>query len=770
MISLKSHPDRQLSEHITQIKAAVDSLCRWHSEEVVSHKIMSLIQKVVSLHDAGKATKAFQEYIENPSAYTGDPIDKAHTPMSALLALLLSEYEGWNLLDTIIIAAVVFGHHKELPSVERLREIGSGIIPKILKRQIATLQAEGLKDHCGIDIFGLELEDRPWARAKRYLDNYILPELEKLSIENAVRLRLKAQMLFSILLEADKAYLAVKEAEEYLKREPRCWMSQWVVQKIGSQDNSMVNRIRQSIRSDLDKKIDAIGISGIYSLTAPTGSGKTLLAATWLLKMREKIGKLNGRVYPKAIIVLPFLSVIDQTTKEYESLLKIGGEDVDGSWFLTSHSLSDRKYKKGMEEETEYFFVDTWRTELVITTYDQFLMTLMSPKTRYQMRFHNLFDCLIVMDEVQSLPCKLWKPLEGIMKQLVTVGNTSVLLMSATLPSVVADATPLIENYSSYFKAFNRYLLKFRVQQKLMINDFCNEVFERRNKWLEEKKRVLITLNTRRSTRAVRDKLDEKWPEKFSSVPLFFLSADVTPKDRLAIIDTIKEGKPCIVVSTQCIEAGVDIDMDTVIRDFAPFDSLVQIAGRCNRNGRSMQPASIEIVDLVNEQGKRYADMIYDDVHLQSTRQLIDKRPEIKENEILPVADRFFEALSGKKDTGTKHLERFARWVQDEPVRELLRGKEKKKYTFLVIEQDMELKNEMLKANAIEDRWKRREAWRAIAGRIANISISVFAKSGFNPQYIADEYLGQWILRDKVYSTGRGLVLDDHLDNGMYIF
>ena len=107
--------------------------------------------------DLGKATKAFQEYIENPSAYTGDPMDKAHTPMSTLLTLLLSEYEGCNLLDTIIIAAVVFGHHRELPSAERLREIGSGIIPKILKRQIATLQAEGLKAHCGIDISGLEL-------------------------------------------------------------------------------------------------------------------------------------------------------------------------------------------------------------------------------------------------------------------------------------------------------------------------------------------------------------------------------------------------------------------------------------------------------------------------------------------------------------------------------------------------------------------------------------------------------------------------------------
>ena len=770
MISLLSHPDKQLHTHLAEIHAAVDSLCKWHSEEVVSPDIMGLIQKAVAFHDIGKGTEAFQEYINNPPAYTGDPMDKAHTPISTLLALLSSEYNRWDFWETIIITAVVFGHHRELPTIERLREIGSGIIAKILRRQIITLHLEGLNRHCGIDLSVIELESRPWARAKKYLDNYIFPEFESLSIENAVALRLKAQLVFSILLEADKAYLAVRDANNNLDRKPKHWMSKWVVQKIGSPDNSIVNKIRQSIRNDLDSKIDKIGATGIYSLTAPTGSGKTLLAATWLLKMREKAGKQTGKAYPKAIIVLPFLSVIDQTTREYESLLKIGGEEVDGSWFLTSHSLSDRKYIKGMEEDTEHFFIDTWRTELVITTYDQFLMTLMSPKTRYQMRFHNLCDSLIVMDEVQSLPCKLWKPLEEIIKQLVRVGNSGVLLMSATLPSIAADATPLLNNYSSYFKAFNRYVLRFRIQQKIMINDFCDEVFERRNKWLEEKKRVMITLNTRKSARIVRDKLDENWPERFSDVPLFFLSADVTPKDRLATIDIIKDGDPCIVVSTQCVEAGVDIDMDIVIRDFAPFDSMVQIAGRCNRNGRLPHTASVEVVDLVNEQGKRYADMIYDDVHLQSTWQLIAKQSEIKEKDILQLANHFFELLSRKKDTGMKHLERFARWQEDEPVRELLRGKEQIKHTFLVIEQDMGLKDEMSKANAIEDRWKRREAWRAIAGRIANISISVFAKPGFNPQYIADKYLGQWVLHDGVYSKDRGLVLDDHLDGGVYIF
>lgn len=767
MTKLKSHPDLQLSEHIAQVKSAIDSLCGWHSKSVVSPEIKALIQKVVSLHDIGKGTKAFQEYIENPSVYTGDPMDKAHTPMSMLLTLLLSRKEKWEALEAMRVSAIVFGHHRKLPLAERLRDIGSGMLPKILKRQIATLQADGLNQHCGLDISRLNLEGRPWAKVLKYLDDSVLPEFEGLSIEDALIFRLKTQLLFSLLLEADKALLAVKEPQKYLHREPRCWMSKWVDQKIGSPEDTPVNKIRQSLRVDLKSQIEEIERPGIFSLTAPTGSGKTMLSATWLLKLRENMSKKG--LCPKAIIVLPFLSVIDQTIKEYESLLTTGGQKADGSWFLTSHSLSDRKYKQGLEEDAEHFFVDTWRTELTITTYDQFLMTLMDSKTRYQMRFHNLCDSLIVMDEVQSLPCKLWKPLEEILRCLVKIGNSSVLLMSATLPAIISDAKPLVEDYSVYFETFNRYKLQFRLQEKLKISDLCNEVFSHRDEWFKKNKRVLITLNTRRSARFVRDKLADDWPREFSNIPLFFLSADVTPRDRLDAIKTIKEDNPCIVVSTQCIEAGVDIDMDFVIRDFAPFDSLIQIAGRCNRNGRLSHPATVEVVDLSNEQGKRYSDMVYDDVHLQVTRQLTEEITEIEEREILPLADRYFEMLTAKKDTGMEHLRKFARWEEDKSVKELLRGKEREKYTFLVIKQDPELKDEMTKANKIDDRWKRREAWRAIAGRIAKISVSVYAKRGFDPQDIAAEYLGQWILHDRFYSTDQGLVLDDDSTGGVLI-
>ena len=263
MTNLRSHPNLQLSEHIAQVRSAIDGLCCWHSEGVISQEIRRLIQKVVCLHDIGKGTAAFQKYIEDPPAYVDNPMDKAHTPMSTILTLLLAREEGWDVLDTMLVSAVIFGHHRGLPSVERLREIGSGMLPKILKRQIGTLSVDLLIQHSGIDISNLNLADRPWAKAQQYLDKVVLPAFEGLSIENAVRFRLKSQLVFSFLLEADKALLAVKEPQKYLHREPRHWMSQWVEQKIGFPKDTVVNRIRRSIRDELKKKTEEIQHPGI---------------------------------------------------------------------------------------------------------------------------------------------------------------------------------------------------------------------------------------------------------------------------------------------------------------------------------------------------------------------------------------------------------------------------------------------------------------------------------------------------------------------------
>ncbi len=777
MKSLKSHPDLFLREHIAQIELAMDGIWQWHSEKLVSEKVKWLSRKLARLHDLGKGSDAFQEFIEDPASFRGDPMEKAHTPLSLFLTLLLSKEKRWTPLDSLILAASAYGHHRGLPNLpsrkfgenisssRTLDDFTGGYIARTLIKQLPTLDLLTLEQETGINLERFCLSNKSLREADRFLQKKIMPEFHALTLEEGVDFRLKAQLIFSFLLEADKAFLAVPDPKAHLDRNPRPWQAAWVDQKIGKCQENSVNLLRKKARTEVLKNIIDKQQGGIYYMTAPTGIGKTLLAATWALRKRETIEK-SSDIPPKIIVVLPYLSIIDQTAKEYRSLLEMSGQEVDGSWFLTSHSLSDRKYAPWIEESAEHFFIDTWRTELVITTYDQFLLSLVEPRARYQMRFHNLCDALIIMDEVQSLPCKLWQLLSAVLHSLAGMGNSQILLMSATLPPFVSEAVPLLENYEEYFKAFSRYQLQFLMSEKCHIQDFCEDLGARLNDWLKERKRVLVTLNTRRSARKVYDHLRHNCPEKYKNIPMFFLSADVTPKDRLRKIELIKNQQPCIVVSTQCIEAGVDIDMGLVIRDFAPWDSIVQIAGRCNREGESGRWLPVEIVDLVDEKGRRYSEMIYDDgVALHETRRLIEPFPVIKEEDILPISEAYFERLDKLKDTGKQHLERFCRWQEDVSVKELLRGKEREQYTFLVIEQDPGLKEAMVDANRIDDRWKRREAWRKLAGRIAEVSVNVFAQRAFSPQEIATEFLGHWVLRKGYYDSEGGIMLENNFGN-----
>lgn len=763
MMPLRSHPHLRLGEHIAQVIEAMEGIFQWHSQEVVTDSLRRNCNLLARLHDLGKGTRAFQEYIADPPAYRGDREEKSHTPLSLLLTLCLAQCQNWDAGQTLALAASARGHHSRFPTLEELRKVGLGETPRLLKRQCAMLNLQALEQETGMDLMNISLDGRPWAMAKRYLDNVIKPLVE-VPIEDASRMRLRAQLLFSILLEADKAFLAVSDPMVRLRRPRRVWDPTWVDKRIGTPGPSLMNEPRQSARSTLIHQMNRPGPERIFSLTAPTGMGKTLLAATWALSERQRIAKETG-VSPKIIVVLPFLSIIDQTAREYEALLKQGAADIDGSWFLTFHSLADRVYGEDLEESAEGFFVETWRTELVITTYDQFLLTLVDTGARYQMRFHNLCDALVIMDEVQSLPCRLWKPLEMLLKSLVEIGNSRILLMSATLPAFVSGTRALLPDCKNYFRSLRCYRLHLRIHEKMLLQDFVAEACDRLPGWLAEGRRVLITLNTRRSARRVRDALEAAWPPEFCEVPLLFISADVTPLDRLKTIHRIAAGDPCLVVSTQCVEAGVDIDLDCVIRDFAPLDSLIQIAGRCNRGGRR-ERGGVEIVDLVAKNGRRFSEMIYDDIHLQETWSLLRGLEFLDEEQVLEMSNGYFAALACKMNLGQEHLLRFARWEKDVPIREILRGKEKEQYAFVVVEQDPELRSEMEAAAATEDRWRRREAWRRLAGRIARVSVSVFARRGFDPQDIADFWCEQWILREGYYDSSRGLILPDDQDDG----
>jgi CRISPR-associated endonuclease/helicase Cas3 len=771
---LHSHPHLFLQEHLDQIDRAVAGIWSWHSQKTAVDRLRELTETLGRVHDLGKGTKAFQDYIRDPLHYRGDPNEKAHAPLSLLLTLAIAQDQEWRPLDVLAMAMAARGHHGRLPTLPEkgftgvkcpdrdLNNLTIGDRPKYLRKQLKTIDFAALARESGITLQDMTVRDliadpyRSIIQCMGYLGDEVIPALSALDEDEAIDYRLQVQLIYSVLLEADKAFLAVSNPEQYLKRERRAWQSTWIDEKIGAPADTSTNRLRQQSRKELIGANAVAGDERIVSLTAPTGIGKTMLAATWALQSRERVAERTGNT-PKLIIVLPFLSVIDQTVREYTKLLHIGNRESDGSWLMACHSLADRHYANWLEDKDEPFFIDTWRSEVIITTYDQFLLSLMDPHSRYQMRFHNLCDSIIVMDEVQSLPCKLWQPLNHILRSLARVGNSRILLMSATLPPFVAGAEPLLPNYKHYFKAFKRYKIVLRLGAKMRLVDFCEEIEERLPDWIKNGRRILITLNTRKSARKVMDSIVYQCEQ--ATMPLYFISADVTPGDRINKILEIKTGKPCIVVSTQCIEAGVDIDMDLVIRDFGPLDSIIQIAGRCNREG-DLDRCFVEVVDLVDENDHRFSEMIYDNVHLQVTRDVIRGIEEISEEEILGLSERYFEELYHCKDVGMEHLKRFARWQDDEPVLELLRGKERQQITFLVLGEDPGLREAMVNANKIEDRWQRREAWRKLSGRIATVSVSIFASFQFRPESIAEYWMGHYILFPGYYSPQKGLQVE----------
>ena len=773
---LKSHPHLRLNEHISQVKAALQNIIQHHSAISNDPKFIDLLDVIAKCHDIGKSTLFFQDYIKDPENYTGNKNYKNHTPLSTFLTLLWLREHRFDELESLLVIAVISGHHSRFPTLP-VRKIGEVDCPEndidrflngtnslVIKKQLDNMLFSALQKETQIDFLQLLETNNISSRIRKikdFLYEQLIPMVQKMDLKEAVRFRLKCQLAFSLLLESDKAFLAVSNPKVYLQNIERKWNPKWVDKRIGKVKKTDTNRIRQKARNEVIKSIESKKAAKIFNLTAPTGLGKTLLAATWAFKMREYYKSIR-----KVIVVLPFLSVVDQTIREYKKLLEIGGvKDTEG-WLMSSHSLSDRIYDSELSEKENSFLVDTWRGEIIITTYDQFLLSLMEPKGKYQMRFHNLCDAVIIMDEVQSLPCKLWQPLSEILEQLTMIGNSKVLLMSATLPPFIKNAEFLLNNPAEdYFYRCNRYCLKLCYQQSITLEEFCLKLNERLPNWLEQKKRVLLTFNTRKCARKVRDYIDDwyKGKPEFSDVPLYFISADVIPKHRLDLIKKIKEGEPCIVVSTQCIEAGVDIDMDHVIRDFGPLDSLIQLGGRCNREGEKPR-GIVEIIDLKDE-GRRYSEYIYDEVHLQVTRALLDSylskgTDEILEENIFSLTKQYFEDLYIKKDRGNLHLERFARWKEDVSVRELLRGKEKMEYTFLVLSEDSHLRKDMLDVSKIKDQWSRRESWRKLAGRIASVSVNIFARPNFHPESIAEEYLGNWILKEGFYSKEKGLILE----------
>jgi len=347
-------------------------------------------------------------------------------------------------------------------------------------------------------------------------------------------------------------------------------------------DIRSASKAEQSIRSLRDDLFRAClkggeKPRGIYTLTAPTGSGKTLSMLAYALK---HAATHNLR---RIIIVLPYLSIIEQNAQTYRQVFaSLAGDPV-----LEDHSLLELP-------EEHRLLAENWDAPIIITTTVRFFEGLFSNRSSACRRLHNIANSVILFDEAQAMPARLTLFTLAAVSQLVHRYRCSVTFATATQPAFeTLNETVNLYSGSGWQpeEIVPDHLKLYQRNRQVRVNWLSQLSWEEISKELANKKQVLAVLNTRRQAKILYELVNER------SDPgeTYHLSTTMCPAHRLAVLDTVRDrldmkdtlGKSsCRLISTQCIEAGVDIDFPQVWRALGPLEAISQAAGRCNREGR----------------------------------------------------------------------------------------------------------------------------------------------------------------------------------------
>ena len=332
---------------------------------------------------------------------------------------------------------------------------------------------------------------------------------------------------------------------------------------------------------------------GLFTLTAPTGSGKTLAMLKFALEHAARHG------LKRIVLAVPFLSVIEQTAREYRKVFK----SFPDNFVLEHHSLAglggevERHDAEGASECQRRLLAENWDAPIVLTTNVQLLESLFSNRPSSCRKLHNLMESVILLDEAQSLPAGLAVPTLAALSHLSSAYHSSVVFATATQPAFDTLHTAVTKHATQGWQpneAVPEHAEMFRVLKRVEVTWPKNG--EKRG-WAElaadlrsnNAKQVLCVVNLKRHVLALLKELN-------GTEGLFHLSTNMCAEHRRDVLKKVRErltaGETCRLISTQCVEAGVDLDFPLVYRALAPLEAIAQAAGRCNREGK------------LNEQGR----------------------------------------------------------------------------------------------------------------------------------------------------------------------
>lgn len=610
-MSLKAHDEQSLAIHLAGVSKRSGQFAA-HFDAPEQGLIAGL------LHDLGKAEDAFQKRVR------GDKAEKhPHAHHGAAVAL---KNGLWP------VAFAINGHHAGLHDRSSLQQV-----PASEKCRLAAERCvEKLND------------DPEWSGTPWPITDFgsALPAwLEKLPFatvtERAAKMRavdFYTRMLFSALVDADRldteeANLA--EGSQANKTKRKGWRfgpsalaaTAAPSQLLAMLDDAVAGRCQAAkakgasaavlaVRAEVTAACQTASTEprGVFTLAVPTGGGKTLASVAFALR---HIAHHNRDLAPddphrlrRIVIVIPYLNIIQQTTRELKTVFAHTDQDPV---VLEHHSQAQDPQPKNKESKTDadgwdrerplrQLAAENWDAPIIVTTSVQFFDSIFSRRPADARKLHNLAQSVILFDEVQTLPPLLLQPILDVLQELAAPERPygcSLVLCTATQPALgkgegmdfgFESLTPIIppEQAKEHFRRLKR-VTYHGLGKDIPLPTLTHEQLAAAMV-AAPRQQALTIFNTRRQARALFDILKAKSKSgDVSPEAVFHLSTWMYPAHRELVLKHVEtrltRGLPCLLVSTQCVEAGVDVDFPSVWRAFGPYDSIVQAAGRCNRHG-----------------------------------------------------------------------------------------------------------------------------------------------------------------------------------------
>ena len=586
-----SHPNKLLENHIKNMISAGDE---------------ELDKQVKLYHDIAKLKNNFQIYIRDTS---NDKLDKNHSFLSAYFFLLNSKFDE---IPTLFGFLAIVSHHGDAVNLMTLAREANKFFKNSKELEYWEEVANAAKNtqvYSGLSTKKDEFLDRA-EKLRQYL--ILLQYRYKFTYEDFINFK----SLYSNLVYSDKFEAIFNTPKQETKDIP-----------IGVLESDIKtlppNKKRDEFRNFVLNNFDEN--HKLFTLTAPTGYGKTLTALNFALKFNKS----------RIIYALPFTSIIDQT---YDIIAKIY-KNSDISVSKAHHKTTIDE--KNLTEEDRYskikFLMESFSGEINVTTLYQLIFALFGNKNKDNVKFNQLKNSVVIIDEAQAIPYKFRKDFIMLCEIISQRLGTIFIFMSATMPVIKSENFKEISNLE-YFSKQDRYVIKWLdiSGEEDLLEKICETASD---------KNTLVVVNTIKKAQELFVKLRDKFSCFCLNGYMYDEHKHATIEAVRCAINTNKDdplASKILLISTQSIEAGVDLDFNVGFREVSPISSIIQTAGRVNRHFGEIRGELYVFPEI-----SKFTNLIYGDLQKVSKAILeIFKQREVRESEILEISNLYFQKIS----------------------------------------------------------------------------------------------------------------------------